>query len=272
MTLVANARMYAVDPAAAPAWATLFHRIAVAANLPLEVIEHPFPLSVSDLWKRHDLACAFMCGLPWARAGAEHPAIAAPVPLMPYPGAQQRSVYWSNLVVAADSPARTLDDLRGARVAYTLLDSQSGFSALRHHLLALGDAAPRFRTVTGPLTTPRRAMEAVADGRVDLAPIDSYAHALLRRHVPALADRVRIVARTAPTPIPLLVASPGLDPAVIARLRAAFLALDDPALLEPLQLVRFATPLPLAEYRLMEQQAQSAEHAGVHDLTRFVNA
>ncbi len=265
--LIANARMYSVTPEAASAWTALFHHISAAADVPLDVIEHPFPLHVSDLWKRDDLACAFMCGWPWVRGGARHIPVAAPVP-----ADAGRPVYWSDIVVSTGHPAQSLHDLAGARAGYTLLDSQSGFSAFRQHLIKLGDAAPEFSAIVGPLTTPRRSIEAVAEGRADVAPIDSYAHALLRRHLPALTGRVRVLARTAPTPIPMLVASPGADPAITARLRAALLALRDKSLLQPLALLGFTDPLPREDYMQMEHRARAAESAGIHDLGEFLTA
>ncbi len=262
---IANARMYSVTPEADEAWKTLFRHVAKTSGVPLDIVDHPFPRPVSDLWLRPDLACAFMCGWPWIRAGARHIPVAAPIPREA--GAPR---YWSNLVVRADDPAQTLEDLKDRRIAYTILDSQSGFSALRHHLRT--HPAPTFGEIVGPLTTPRRSIEAVAENRADIAPIDSYAHALLRRHLPHLTDRVRILVRTRPTPIPLLVASPDADPAMVAALRAALLAITDPALLEPLALQGFTTPLPIAEYQQMEASARAAEHAGQHDLTPFLRA
>ena len=263
MGLIANARMYSVTPEADAAWKALFRHVADTSGVALEVIDHPFPHPVSDLWKRADLACAFMCGWPWIRAGAMHLPVAAPVPADA--GAPR---YWSDLVVHADHPARSLDDLAGGRIGFTILDSQSGFGALRHHLRTR--EAPRFGEAVGPLTTPRRSIEAVAEGRADVAPIDSFAHALLRRHLPELTARVRVLERTAPTPIPLLVASPAADPAVVARLRAALLGVRDAALLEPLTLLGFAEPLPMGEYLQMETDALAAEQAGIHDLSPFL--
>ena len=251
--------MYAVTPQAEAAWEALFRRVSADSGVELEYVRHPYPAPVADLWLRPGLGCAFMCGWPFVRGVADVEPVAAPLPI----GAAGPR-YWSDLVVAADGPARSLDDTEGGRVAYTLRDSQSGFSAFRAHLRDRG--GPRYAEEVGPLVTPRLVIEAVADGRADIGPVDSYAHALLRRHDPALAGRVRVIARTAPTPIPLLVASRGADPAASARLRAALLALRDPALLEPLELHGFADPLPLAEYRRMEERALDAEAAGVSSL------
>jgi ABC-type phosphate/phosphonate transport system substrate-binding protein len=51
-----------------------------------------------------------------------------------------RPVYFSDLVVRADAPYRTLEDTFGGVVGYTLADSMSGGVALRHHLAPYAQA------------------------------------------------------------------------------------------------------------------------------------
>ena len=63
--LVANARMYAVTPAAEEAWHALFDWLARESGVALEAIDHAFPAPLSDLWTRPDLGCGFVCGLPF---------------------------------------------------------------------------------------------------------------------------------------------------------------------------------------------------------------
>src|SRR3546814_9085713 len=80
MTLVANARMYAITPASAAAWAQLFAWVAEASGPPLDVIAHAFPAPLNDLWTRPDLGAAFICGYPYALGGKRQQLLAAPVP------------------------------------------------------------------------------------------------------------------------------------------------------------------------------------------------
>src|ERR1700726_335404 len=74
MPYVANARMYSVNPASRLAWKELFVWLGRQADVDLRVIDHGFPLPLAELWSRPDLACAFMCGFPFAPC----PARAAP--------------------------------------------------------------------------------------------------------------------------------------------------------------------------------------------------
>lgn len=227
MDLVANARMYGVNSQARAAWADLFAWVSRRSGVGLSVIAHAYPAPLSDLWTRSDLACAFVCGFPFVRAYRQLVPVAAPVPsLGPVPG---EPVYASRLVVARGSTFRTLEDTFGGRLGYTVEDSHSGFNALRHHLLAYrtSERPALYGTSVGPLVTPRRVIEAILSGAIDVGPLDSYALDLMLRHEPELGDRLRVVASTCPVPMPFLAASPTTPLAVVEAVRASFLAFGD---------------------------------------------
>jgi ABC-type phosphate/phosphonate transport system substrate-binding protein len=220
MPYVANARMYSVNPAAALAWKELFAWLAGKSGVDLRVIDHAFPLPLSELWSRTDLACGFMCGFPYALAAHPPRPFAAPIPLgAPIPG---RPVYTTRLIVRADSNFHSLEDTFGGRLGYTVEDSHSGYNALRHHLLPYywQRGAKLYRESVGPLFTPRRVIEALLAGDIDVGPLDSYALGLMQRHQPDLAPQIRIVATTDVAPIPFLVASRACPDDVISALQA----------------------------------------------------
>ncbi|GAB4184892.1 MAG: hypothetical protein OHK0024_25060 [Thalassobaculales bacterium] len=267
--LIANARMYSVAPGAIAAWKRLLGWVQARSGIAMTVIDHAFPAPLDALWSRPDLACTFMCGWPFMRYGARHQVVAAPVPSADW--AQGRAVYCSHFVVRADAPFTRLEDSFGHRFAYTVPDSHSGYNAPRHHLLPYREAAggPLYREVIGPLYTPRLMLEAIAEGRTDIGPLDSFAHALLRRHMPDLAARTRVLASTAVVPIPAFMASAGTDPAIVDRLGQALCALaDDPAeagLREDLCILGFARHDPAA-YQVTEDWAQAAERRGLAEI------
>lgn len=224
MSLVANARMYSVTPAVRAAWQALFAWVAQTSGVPLVSIDHAAPAPLEALWARDDLGLAFMCGFPFAAAAAKPHLIAAPV-LSParYGGKPQ---YCTDLVVRADRPFRRLADTFGGRIGWTTEHSQSGYHAVRYHLLRYrqGPSAPLFAQWIGPLITPRGVIEAVIEGAVDVGPLDSYAHDLIKRHEPETAARLRTVEETVMTPIPPLVASVEMDGETAERLRASLLS------------------------------------------------
>jgi ABC-type phosphate/phosphonate transport system substrate-binding protein len=244
--VIANARMYAVAPGAAAAWRALFDAVARTAEVKLDYVEHAPPAPLETLWARTDLGAVFMCGWPFARAAVAPRIVAAPIPSPPRYGG--RPVYVTDLVVRADRRFASLEDTFGGRLAWTVDHSHSGFNALRHFLAPYRRrrGAPLYAATIGDLKTPRRVIEAIVSGEADIGPLDGYWHDLFKRHEPATAAKLRVIATTEPAPIPLLVASPQADGAVIARLAAAFLqapALPGwPALAAELLLAGFVRP------------------------------
>lgn len=266
-SLVACARMYAVTPVARDAWRALLAEVGVRAGLDLDVIDHAFPAPLNELWGRPDLAAAFMCGWPLAQRNFSHPIVAAPAPSDPASGG--RAVYRTHFIVARDAPFRTLEDVFGHRMAFTVEDSHSGYNAPRHHLLPYRQArggAPLFMAMVGPVITPRRVLETVAAGEADVGPLDSYAYALMMRHDPELGGKFRVLASTDPIPMPPLVAAPGTDRDTIDRLARAFLSFDgSEAPLQTLLLAGFERP-EAGIYAVTEGWARDARDAGLEHL------
>ena len=238
--MIASARMYSVTPAVGALWRRLLQGVAERAGQDIEVLDWPAPLPLAELWEKPGKAAVFMCGLPFSLASPQPTLVAAPVPALPR--ADGMPVYWSDLIVRADSPFRTLADTFGHRIAFTMPDSQSGYAAMLHHLVPAAEEKPLYREIIAPRINPYGALVAVTEGLAEVAPIDSWAFALLQRHAPELTSQVRIVASTEPTPIPPMIASPGREKLLGGALLSAH---DDPALkplLESLLLERFVRP------------------------------
>lgn len=251
---VVNARMYAVDAACKADWHALLGRALRDAELDWPVIDFDAPAPLNALWARDDLGVAMMCGLPFSCRVPRPTLIAAPLPSPArYAG---RPVYCTDIVVAADSPYRTLEETFGGIVGITVPDSMSGAVALRAHLLPLRkDRGDRlYRATVGQLVNARGVIEALLDGRIDVGPLDCYSHDLLSAYEPALTAQVRTVASTVWRPIPPLVATAAITPNELARLRHVLLGLRDvPEMADTmlrLRLVGFVVPDP-ADYNAL---------------------
>jgi ABC-type phosphate/phosphonate transport system substrate-binding protein len=240
--LVANARMYAVTPAAEEAWRALFEAIGETAAVRLSYRPHPAPAPLDELWDRPDLGLALMCGWPFANLYPNVRPVAAPIPAAGWAGGRGR--YRTHLTVRAKARYRSLEETAGLRAGWTAEHSQSGYHAVRGHEPAL-DAG---WTMVGPLVTPRRVIEALLAGEIEIGPLDSYWHDLFARHEPDMAARLRVIEATRATPMPLLVASPGVEAGVVRRLQAALAGLaPGHDLLAPLGLTGFA-PVARSDY------------------------
>jgi len=263
--LIANARMYAVTPTVRDRWRTLFEWVAHRAGVPLAYVDHAAPAPLDELWSRDDLGTAFMCGFPFAETVPRPQVVAAPVPSPPrYRG---QPVYCTDFVVLAGSRFTHLSDTFGSRIGWTVNHSQSGFNAVRHHLLQYLSGGPErlFAASIGPLVTPRRVIDALLEGAIDVGPLDSYVHDLLKRHDPGTALKLRTIESTTMTPIPPLIASTAISPKTVGRLRRSLLAaVADPeaaTILEELLLAGFAQ-VDTADYDRFPAQAQEALAVG----------
>jgi ABC-type phosphate/phosphonate transport system substrate-binding protein len=238
--MIANARMYSVTPEVAALWRSLLAAVLGKVDAPIDIVDHAPPAPISELWRRPDKAAVFMCGLPWSLATPRPTLVAAPIPSPAAYGG--RACYWTDLVVRADSPFQSLEQTFGHRLALTTPESQSGYAAPLYALMAHGGDKPLYREIIEPRFTPMGALTAVIENKAEVAPLDSYALALLTKYAPELTAQIRIIKSTEPTPIPAVVAS-GQAPAGVA---AAFLAAGAEAapraLMDQLLLHGFARP------------------------------
>jgi ABC-type phosphate/phosphonate transport system substrate-binding protein len=263
--MIANARMYAVTTPAEQAWRALLARVSERAGVAMPYVEHAAPAPVRALWARPDLGCVFMCGYPYASASVTPQLLAAPVPALPRYGG--RPVYFSEFIVRAEAPARTLAQTFGGRLACMLPESNSGYNAPRHYLMRLAPAGTQalYRPTAAPTPTPREVIGAVLAGEAEVGVVDSYVLDLLRRYEPSLAAQLTTLDLTPAAPIPPLVASAQVDPRQWTRVRAALLALHadaaGTALLAMLGLARFAAVQP-ADYAGLPAMAREADRAG----------
>ena len=267
MTLVANVRMYAVNAAVEGRWNELVSWVAKRSGIPLDAIDHPTPAPLDALWRRADLGAALMCGYPLAtwEVGSRPVPIAAPAPLPePFVG---RPVYWTDIVVRADSRFERDDDLAEARFGWTDENSQSGYQAPRRHFAkrALARGARFFGSVHGPLATPRRVVESLLDGSIDAGPLDAYWHLLLRLHEPETAERLRIVGRTEETAIPCFVTAMATPDAVRTPLVRAFVESVEAGTLREafsdLALAAFER-IDVGAYEALARQARETDASG----------
>jgi ABC-type phosphate/phosphonate transport system substrate-binding protein len=211
-----------LQPANDALWAAIVERLR-ARNL----FEAPDLLTRNvppdALWTDPDLFLAQACGFPLAtRLNGQVRVVATP---------RYRAHgcdgpdYRSAVVVRADSPASSLDDLRGGRCAVNDLTSNSGMNLLRAEIAPLAGGRPFFKSVI--LTGAHVASaEAIVEGEADIAAIDCVTWAHLQRLRPTLARRLRALTWTARNPGLPLITSLGTSPTHLAVLRAA---LDDVA-------------------------------------------
>ncbi len=216
-------------------------------------------LSLDALWGAPNLLLTQTCGYPlfgsWAGrlqylATPRHFALGC-----------KGANYCSWIVVAADSPARCLEDLRGARCSISARNSHSGYNALRPLIAPLASDGRFF----GSVSLSGGHAESLAQlgrGEVDVAAIDCVTHALLSRCRPKVIAATRIIGRTGNAPgLPYATRiDAGLE--LVRRLRAGlFRAFGDPGL-RPLRNALLIDGLDVLEpsaYRCMAEMEIKAK-------------
>jgi len=167
---------------------------------------------------RGELDAAFVCGWHYAsRIAGPAPVQLCAAPVYAAPRYGGEAVYYSDVIVAADSTHRTLSDLRGLRVAYNDRDSHSGYNLLLE--LVRGD-----RPFFGEAIESGSHMASIAlvrKGGADCAAIDSTVLDHARAQRPELESHLRSAAVLGPSASPPLVMSSATEVAVLESVKGA---------------------------------------------------
>ncbi|MFP5488789.1 MAG: phosphate/phosphite/phosphonate ABC transporter substrate-binding protein, partial [Acidimicrobiia bacterium] len=130
------------------------------------------------------------------------------------PDAAGRPVYFGDLVVRADSPARSLADLRGCRIGCNDAISLSGHLALRFAIDELGEQPVGFAELV--FTGGHHAsLDALVAGELDACVVDSVVRTGRSCSDPAVAG-LRILERLGPWPVRPLVARADLGDEIVS--------------------------------------------------------
>lgn len=170
---------------------------AIRDGLLVRGVNAPDVLSNGTGWREPGLVFSQTCGWPWATEYRDALDLVA-TPVSHIPGCDG-DTYSSMVIVRADSEAETLADLRGTKVAYNGINSQSGVHTLREAVASLAAGVPFFGQgrETG---AHRESIRAVARGDADCAAIDAVCWAMAECFEQKAVVRLRVVHRTAPAP------------------------------------------------------------------------
>ena len=218
----------------------LIDYLSIRLKLRVEAIDPGNYAKTNDLLASGEADFAFVCGGPYVSG---HDSFG--LELLAAPVVKGETVYYSYLIVPADSPVRSFTELRGKSFAFTDPQSNSGKLVPTAMLARLGTTPEQFFSSTTFTYGHDRSIQAVADRIVDGAAVDSLIWEYLAATQPALTAKTRIVVRSEPYGIPPVVASPRLAPELRRRLQEALLDMHrDPEgarILQGMNIERFVT-------------------------------
>jgi phosphonate transport system substrate-binding protein len=218
-----------------------------------------------------------VCGLQYVSAidRGEVPGIGLlAAPVMRGPRYQNRPIYFSEVVVLREHPARCLSDLRRATWAYNEPTSHSGYALTRYTLAVRGERAGFFGRVIAS-GAHQRSLELLLDGTIDATAIDSTVLEQELRLKPTLLDHIRIVETLGPSPIPPLVVSRVVPDSIRSSLQSVLWTMhtdaDGLAVLASASIKHFV-PVTDADYQPIRYMARIAEQADPWQSTPVLTA
>lgn len=193
-------------------------RLETEVSGPAGVLDDPFSSGEADV--------GFMCAPPFVRLRELDP---PPVELLGAPAfrdvrASGRPVYFSEVVVRREDPARSFDDLGQYSWAYNDACSLSGYYSLLDKLSRSGlDSRTLDLRHSG---SHLASIELLIRGEVDAAAIDSNVLTIQLQLAPELRHMLRVVESWGPFPIQPVVVRSDMDDGVKERLRSSLTSTD----------------------------------------------
>ncbi|HEY5996024.1 MAG TPA: phosphate/phosphite/phosphonate ABC transporter substrate-binding protein [Candidatus Deferrimicrobiaceae bacterium] len=228
---------------------------------PVQYVDTTSYEALNDGLRNATIDAGFVCSGPYVEGKS-----AFGLELLAMPQAYGVTSYQSYIIVPAKSRAGSLDSLRGKTFAFTDPLSNSGCLVPRYMLSEMGETPSSFFRKTVFLKTHDKSIEAVAEGLVDGAAVDSLIWEYENRHDPRDTSRTRVIVRSEPYGIPPFVVRPGLDPDLKRRIKEICLeAHNDPeggALLSKMMIDRFVAPDDKAYDSVRQMVAHFAKEGG----------
>lgn len=212
----------------------------------------------------------FVCSLPYVHFEREGIAPAEPIaaPVLQGERYGDEPIYFSDVIVAADSDIDTFADLRGRSWAFNEPLSQSGYGITRYHLVTLGETNGYFGDVI-EAGFHESAIRMVRDGEVDASAIDSQVLGIEMRENPELQDELRIIDSLGPSTIQPVAVSKRFDEQFRRDVREVFLDLHEREgfreILDHGMVERFA-PVGPESYDDIRRMLEACEAAGFMEI------
>jgi len=212
----------------------------------------------------------FVCSLPYVTFEREGISPAEPVaaPVLAGDRYGGRPVYFSDVIVHKDNPARSFLDLRGQSWSFNEPLSQSGYGITRYHLVSIGETAGFFSEVI-KAGFHEESIRMVADGRVDASAIDSQVLAIEMRDHPEVTENLKVIEALGPSTIQPMAVSKRFDEDFREAVRQVLVGFhDDQAGRDVLALglVERWVPVGASDYDDIRRMLDACERAGFMEI------
>lgn len=201
-------------------YSQLMSYLGQSLHQPVEMVQRRTYAEINDLVRSRYVAFAFVCSGAYV-AGYEE----FGMELLVAPQINGETVYYSYIIVPANSEANELKDLKGKSFAFTDPMSNSGKLAPTYMLYQLGETPGSFFKRYVFTYSHDNSIKAVAEGLVDGAAVDSLVYDYIITHQPNIGIRTKIITKSSPFGIPPVVVHPALNQEIKAELRGLLLSM-----------------------------------------------
>ena len=170
----------------------------------------------------------FICGLKYVRMKEWQD---CPVELLAAPVLEGKHyyglpIYYSSIIVRADHPYKSFDDLKGCVWAYNEYESHAGCNIVCSCLLERKKGPHYFGRVVRS-GSHMNSLRMVLEGEVDAAAIDSHVFEFFLRRNPTLAEQLHVIDQLGPSTVPPVVVAKRLDKTLKERLRNTLITMHE---------------------------------------------
>jgi phosphonate transport system substrate-binding protein len=209
----------------------LISYISQKVGIPIRIVQRKTYQEINDLIRQKEVDIAFVCSLSYIigkqKSGME---------LLVVPKTKGQPLYYSYVIVAMGGLAKSIEDLKGQLYAYPDPLSNSGYLYPRHRLAKAGYNPDGFFRKWIRTNSHSASIEAVNDGFVQGASVDSYIYDLMSILNPEMTANTKVIEISPAFGFPPVVVRKDLSEDVKNKLRTVFLQIDkDPAGREILQ-------------------------------------
>lgn len=173
---------------------------------------------INTLLRQGELEAAFVCSGPYVDGQRQFG-----LELLAAPQAYGAPVYYSYIIVPAESGVRSFAGLQGKRFAFTDPLSNTGKLVPTYMLAKMGETPESFFKEVVFTKSHDRSIKAVAQGIVDGAAVDSLIWEYLSATNPTFTSRTRVLEKSPPYAIPPFVVPRELPRELKESLRQALL-------------------------------------------------
>ncbi|MBI4844096.1 MAG: phosphate/phosphite/phosphonate ABC transporter substrate-binding protein, partial [Nitrospirae bacterium] len=178
----------------------MFDYISKKAGIPVELIQRDTYAEVNDLIRDDKIAAAFVCSGAYVDGRRDFG-----MELLAAPLAYGEMYYYSYIIVPKESNAKSLEDLRGKRFAFSDPMSNSGKTAPTYMLARMGEKPETFFSETIFTYSHDKSIEAVALHLVDGAAVDSLIWQYDDDTAPRFTSKTKVIVKSEPFGIPPVV-------------------------------------------------------------------